>query len=42
LEKFYGKIFLRSLPECRLAIGSEAEVFAAVKDFFKKRLPAGK
>jgi ATP-dependent DNA helicase DinG len=36
LEKFYGKIFLRSLPECRLVVGSEQEVVAAVKDFFNE------
>ncbi len=41
LDKSYGKSFLRSLPECRLAKGKEEEVFEAVDRFFQERRRAG-
>ncbi|MCI0420985.1 MAG: helicase, partial [Acidobacteria bacterium] len=34
IDKYYGKIFLRSLPECRLAQGRRDRVFNEVKRFF--------
>jgi ATP-dependent DNA helicase DinG len=46
LEKHYGKIFLRSLPECQWVSGKQETVFATVERFFKgyrseKRLAMG-
>ena len=35
LEKHYGKIFLRSLPECQWVSGKQETVFATVERFFK-------
>ncbi|PYV89825.1 MAG: hypothetical protein DMG05_12640 [Acidobacteria bacterium] len=37
LEKHYGKVFLRSLPECQLVCGKQDVVFEAVKQFFQAR-----
>lgn len=37
LEKHYGKIFLRSLPACRLVRGKAQEVFAEIRRFFEER-----
>jgi ATP-dependent DNA helicase DinG len=37
LEKYYGRIFLASLPECRLVSGKQEAVFDAVKKFFQDR-----
>jgi ATP-dependent DNA helicase DinG len=37
LEKHYGQIFLRSLPECRVAKGRQSAVFAEVKRFFEEK-----
>jgi ATP-dependent DNA helicase DinG len=38
LEKYYGKIFLNSLPDCRLIKGGEEEVFEKVREFFQRQL----
>jgi ATP-dependent DNA helicase DinG len=40
LEKHYGKVFLRSLPECRVVHGRQTLVFAEVKRFFEERRKA--
>ncbi|HEU0047353.1 MAG TPA: helicase C-terminal domain-containing protein, partial [Nitrososphaera sp.] len=37
LEKHYGKVFLRSLPECQSVYGKQEAVFDAVKKFFQAR-----
>ena len=36
VDKTYGKMFLRSLPECRLAQGKREHVFNEVKHFFEE------
>jgi ATP-dependent DNA helicase DinG len=38
LEKYYGRIFLASLPECRLVSGKQEAVFGAVERFFQDRI----
>ena len=35
--KFYGKIFMESLPECRIAAGATEEVFAEMIKFYKRQ-----
>jgi len=35
LEKHYGKMFLRSLPECQWVSGKQEDVFEAVRKFFQ-------
>jgi ATP-dependent DNA helicase DinG len=35
--KFYGRLFLESLPECRLAAGNSDEVFAEMAAFYKRQ-----
>lgn len=35
LEKHYGKMFLRSLPECQWVSGKQEEVFETVRKFFQ-------
>lgn len=42
VDKTYGKIFLRSLPECRVAQGKREHVFNEVKDFFERTSERGK
>jgi len=42
VDKTYGKIFLRSLPECRVAQGKRALVFSEVKRFFEETTTADK
>jgi len=34
IKKAYGKIFLHSLPECRVAIGNQDQVFSQLKEFY--------
>ncbi|MFC1564539.1 ATP-dependent DNA helicase, partial [candidate division KSB1 bacterium] len=34
VSKFYGKIFLESLPECGMVIGRDDEVFKAFREFY--------
>jgi ATP-dependent DNA helicase DinG len=36
LEKHYGKMFLRSLPECQWVSGKQDEVFEIVRKFFQR------
>ena len=35
VEKFYGPIFLNSLPKSQMAIGDQVAVLQKVRDFFK-------
>ena len=42
VDKTYGKIFLRSLPECRLAQGKREQVFNEVKQFFQETSQRGR
>jgi ATP-dependent DNA helicase DinG len=42
VDKTYGKIFLRSLPECRVAQGKREHVFNEVKEFFAKTSQRGR
>ena len=42
VDKTYGKIFLRSLPECRLAQGKREHVFKEVKQIFRGDQPTRK
>ena len=42
LEKHYGKMFLRSLPECQWVSGKQETVFEAVKQFFAGYRDAGR
>lgn len=35
--KFYGKLFMESLPECRIAAGANEEVFEEMKKFYKRQ-----
>jgi ATP-dependent DNA helicase DinG len=42
LDKTYGKIFLSSLPECRLAQGKREHVFNEVKQFFQETNQRGR
>lgn len=35
--KFYGKLFMESLPECRIAGGASEEVFEEMKKFYKRQ-----
>jgi ATP-dependent DNA helicase DinG len=42
VDKTYGKIFLSSLPECRLAQGKREHVFREVRQFFEETDQRGK
>jgi ATP-dependent DNA helicase DinG len=35
--KFYGKLFMESLPECRIAGGASEEVFEEMRRFYKRQ-----
>ncbi len=35
--KFYGKLFMESLPECRIAAGASEEVFEEMRKFYKRQ-----
>ncbi len=35
--KFYGKLFMESLPECRIAAGESEEVFEEMRKFYKRQ-----
>ncbi len=37
VTKFYGRLFLESLPECRIAAGNSDEVFAEMAAFYKRQ-----
>jgi ATP-dependent DNA helicase DinG len=37
VSKFYGKLFLESLPNCRVVTGPSQEVFAAMREFLNAR-----
>jgi len=37
VKKFYGRLFLESLPECRIAAGNSDEVFAEMAAFYKQQ-----
>ena len=37
VKKFYGRLFLESLPECRIAGGNSDEVFAEMAAFYKRQ-----
>jgi len=36
VEKYYGNIFLRSLPKTRMVVGPRAEVFRTVREFLEE------
>lgn len=36
VTKFYGQLFLQSLPPCRIATGSSREVFTAMEEFLHR------
>jgi ATP-dependent DNA helicase DinG len=38
IQKSYGRIFLKSLPECRIVSGLTTEVFRELSNFFSKAL----
>ena len=42
VDKTYGKIFLSSLPDCRLAQGKREHVFREVKQFFEETSQRGR
>jgi ATP-dependent DNA helicase DinG len=42
VDKTYGKIFLSSLPDCRLAQGKRHHVFHEVREFFEATSPRGR
>ena len=42
VDKTYGKIFLSSLPECRLAQGKREHVFREVRQFFEETNQRGR
>jgi len=42
VDKTYGKIFLSSLPECRLAQGKREHVFREVRQFFEETSQRGR
>lgn len=35
IQKSYGRLFLNSLPDCRIVAGSVTEVFQELQDFYK-------
>ena len=35
--KFYGKLFMESLPECRVAAGNTEEVFEEMRKFYRRQ-----
>jgi ATP-dependent DNA helicase DinG len=37
ITKFYGRLFLESLPECRIVAGNSEEVFAEMAAFYKRQ-----
>ncbi|MDZ7289891.1 MAG: DEAD/DEAH box helicase [candidate division KSB1 bacterium] len=37
VTKYYGKLFLESLPECRVVVGKSEEVFAEMAAFYKQQ-----
>ncbi|MFQ5752852.1 MAG: hypothetical protein ACE5HI_12720, partial [bacterium] len=38
IQKSYGQVFLKSLPECRMVAGPTAEVFKELEDFLKDKM----
>jgi ATP-dependent DNA helicase DinG len=37
VTKYYGRLFMESLPECRIAAGHSDEVFAEMAGFYKQQ-----
>ena len=36
ITKFYGKLFLASLPDCRVIVGKGIEIFKNISQFLQK------